>query len=309
MNRLNLLASNAYRISARLNQSGSVCRLRNVAGGVAATASLSLCVLGVHSPVKQESSVERTKHGIERKKDEVEECVQVVAKQSEPIMHKVEEKLADMVHEIENEFTEFIVHPLRDTEARYVPYVLRFSKVFSRYKQYLAYSSDVGEAFRPIASARVVNATYGVAVAYCAGDVLHNGYLQYQIDPNDMGTVALTMVHSAVFQALASLLAPYLVIHTAVHKSNHHYFKTATCNSPVLKTWGSSIVALSIIPFLPLVDEPIEEAVDWVFDHVVPHKASNREHETKQKAAGTENNISFAVPTGMISPGVKHANE
>jgi len=42
--------------------------------------------------------------------------------------------------------------------------------------RYTAYSSDVGEAFRPVIPEWGVKATYGLAVAYIAGDVAHTTY-------------------------------------------------------------------------------------------------------------------------------------
>jgi hypothetical protein len=35
-------------------------------------------------------------------------------------------------------------------------------------------------------------------------------------------------------------------------------------------SWGPAAVAVSIIPFLPLIDPPVERLLDWVFHHKVP---------------------------------------
>ena len=40
----------------------------------------------------------------------------------------------------------------------------------------MAYSSDIGESFRPVANPAWVNASYGLAVAYILGDVAYHGY-------------------------------------------------------------------------------------------------------------------------------------
>lgn len=42
--------------------------------------------------------------------------------------------------------------------------------------RYVAYSSDIGESFRPVANPAWVNASYGVAIAYIVGDVAYHGY-------------------------------------------------------------------------------------------------------------------------------------
>ena len=62
---------------------------------------------------------------------------------------------------------------------------------FAPYANYLAYSSDVGESFRLIASASMVRASYGLAVAYCVGDIAFNGYLEYGKSKGDMGSICI----------------------------------------------------------------------------------------------------------------------
>ena len=42
--------------------------------------------------------------------------------------------------------------------------------------RYLAFTSDFGEAVRPVVPPAVVNASYGIAGAYIVGDVAYNGY-------------------------------------------------------------------------------------------------------------------------------------
>ncbi len=51
--------------------------------------------------------------------------------------------------------------------------------------RYLAYSSDVGESFRPVANPLWVNASYGVAALYVIGDIAYNGYLAQQQGKNN----------------------------------------------------------------------------------------------------------------------------
>jgi len=42
--------------------------------------------------------------------------------------------------------------------------------------RYVAYTSDIGESFRPIAHPGIVRTAYGVSWAYLVGDVAHEGY-------------------------------------------------------------------------------------------------------------------------------------
>jgi fission process protein 1 len=43
-------------------------------------------------------------------------------------------------------------------------------------KRYLAYSSDVGEAFRPIVNPKVVTFSYGLSWAYVLGESFYMAY-------------------------------------------------------------------------------------------------------------------------------------
>lgn len=45
--------------------------------------------------------------------------------------------------------------------------------------RYVAYTSDIGESFRPIAHPYLVRGAYGVSWLYLTGDVVHEGYKAY----------------------------------------------------------------------------------------------------------------------------------
>lgn len=45
--------------------------------------------------------------------------------------------------------------------------------------RYVAYTSDIGESFRPVAHPYLVRGAYGVSWLYLAGDVAHEGYKAY----------------------------------------------------------------------------------------------------------------------------------
>lgn len=46
-------------------------------------------------------------------------------------------------------------------------------------QRYVAYTSDIGESFRPVAHPFMVRAAYGVSWAYLTGDVAYEGYKAY----------------------------------------------------------------------------------------------------------------------------------
>ena len=112
----------------------------------------------------------------------------------------------------------------------------------------------------------------GIVGLYCSADVAYNGYMEHE-HGGESHHVALTIAHSIIYQGIASILIPYVVIHNSVHISEKRLFKSMS--NTALRHWGPSLVALCIIPFLPIVDEPVEQAVDWLFDHRCPHSRYN----------------------------------
>jgi fission process protein 1 len=53
-----------------------------------------------------------------------------------------------------------------DTPARYLGLVARIRPLLIPASRYLAYTSDVGEAFRPVVNPKVVTTAYGISIAY-----------------------------------------------------------------------------------------------------------------------------------------------
>ena len=120
----------------------------------------------------------------------------------------------------------------------------------------MAYTSDVGESFRPIAHPWLIKGAYGVSWAYLVGDVGHEGYKAYLRNqrirhPGAPGVVAervtdatihttsgpgkieglhpghvpaiedyrSVMLQRAVFQSVASMGLPAFTIHSIVKYS------------------------------------------------------------------------------------------
>ncbi|KAI7861518.1 mitochondrial 18 KDa protein-domain-containing protein [Spinellus fusiger] len=150
-----------------------------------------------------------------------------------------------------------------DTNARYLAYGARLRTALAASSRYLAYTSDVGEAFRPVVSPLLVKATYGISWAYLGLDVGYECYKAVQAG-KDNTIVATTAVKRGVFQALASMAFPMFTIHTVV-KYSAKAFKDV--KSTAIRAWGPTSIGLSIIPFLPyLFDHPVEQLVDYVFE-------------------------------------------
>jgi len=155
---------------------------------------------------------------------------------------------------------------LGDTAARYGAYSGAAARIF----RYLAFTSDFGEALRPVIKAAVVQGSYAVSVGYCVADIGYEayklrdrGYLNENGQPMSM---TQCVVERTVFQGVASLAVPFAVIHSAVGLSRRAFTRVGRFTK-----WGPSVVGLSIIPLLPMyLDHPVEHAVDWTFQRFGP---------------------------------------
>ena len=159
----------------------------------------------------------------------------------------------------------------------------------------MAYTSDIGESFRPVAHPWLVRGAYGVSWAYILGDVGYEGYKSYWHNqrilnpkvelstrqqqilgldvtapaPAAPGVVApledyrTVMLQRGIFQSLASMGLPAFTIHSVVRYSGR---AMKDVKNVKVRTWGPIGLGLAVVPFLPAIfDKPVENAVEWVF--------------------------------------------
>ncbi|KAI8060803.1 mitochondrial 18 KDa protein-domain-containing protein [Gongronella butleri] len=175
-----------------------------------------------------------------------------------------------------------------NTPARYLAYAARLRTALTASSRYLAYTSEVGEAFRPIVRPALVTAAYGVSWAYILGDVAYEGYKAHHAgeSPSEIG---VTVVKRGVFQSIASMLLPAAAVHTTV-KYTAQAFKNV--KQPRIRAWGPSALGLAVVPMLPvLFDEPVEHVIDRLFEPLeqrvktlIEPKAVYAEDATDKKA-------------------------
>ena len=142
--------------------------------------------------------------------------------------------------------------------------------------RYVAYTSDIGESFRPIAHPYLVRGAYAVSWAYLIGDVSHEGWKAYKrnqrlLHPSDNqhfdattkempATKALPssqpiqipaiedyraiMAQRAVFQSLASMGLPAFTIHSIVRYSGR---ALKNASNATIRTWGPIGVGTDIL--------------------------------------------------------------
>ena len=71
-------------------------------------------------------------------------------------------------------------------------------------------------------------------------------------------------VKRALFQSVASMGLPAFTIHSVVRYSGRAMKEVKNVK---LRTWGPIGLGLAVVPALPFMfDEPVEHAVEWVFD-------------------------------------------
>lgn len=159
-----------------------------------------------------------------------------------------------------------------ESNVRYAAYATRVRTILMSAHRYVAYTSDIGESFRPIAHPYLVKGAYGISWAYLIGDVSHEGYKAYLRNQrvltgedstetpsvagneklaaalpgtvasiNPVGKVPLiedyrtVMAQRAIFQGIASMGLPAFTIHSIVKYAG----KALKNNKNVkLRTWG-----------------------------------------------------------------------
>ncbi|KAG6832882.1 hypothetical protein H0H92_004766 [Tricholoma furcatifolium] len=174
-----------------------------------------------------------------------------------------------------------------DSDIRYLAYGARLRTALRASTRYIAYTSDVGEAFRPVVPPWVVTAAYGVSWLYLAGDVGYESYKAYHRGPSPIEAanfseptrIGIAAVQRATFQSIASMALPAFTIHTAVAQAKKAFKNTQNVR---LRTWGPTATGLAIVPILPyLFDHPVEhvtdKAFDWIRDKIIESNKDSRD--------------------------------
>ncbi|KAJ3156753.1 hypothetical protein HDU86_003519 [Geranomyces michiganensis] len=191
----------------------------------------------------------------------------------------VEEAKQDIAHypPAQTSPGELFEHPqsaeTTDTPLRFLAYAARFRQLAITGSRYLAYTSDVGEAFRPVVNKRIVNAAYGISFAYVGFDI---GLEAWKARQRGADNLELTRVvaERTLFQGLASLLLPAVTIHTVVDLTGK-----ALKNKPpsTFVRWTPTVAGLLVVPFLPIMyDHPLEHFIAKTFDKVWPLERPTR---------------------------------
>ncbi|KIL68253.1 hypothetical protein M378DRAFT_8925 [Amanita muscaria Koide BX008] len=176
-----------------------------------------------------------------------------------------------------------------DSDVRYLAYGARLRTALRATQRYIAYTSDIGEAFRPVVPPFVVTAAYGISWLYLSGDVAYETYKAHRLGPSPIEAnnfseptrLGIVAVQRATFQSIASMALPAFTIHTAVSQAQKAF---ANVKNVRLKTWGPTITGLALVPILPyLFDHPVESVTDRVFDWARKAYAQRQKGQSSNK--------------------------
>jgi fission process protein 1 len=104
---------------------------------------------------------------------------------------------------------------MREGPARFLAFASRAARLIAPYSQkvrYMAFSSDVGEAARPIAHPKLVTASYGLTLLYVFGDIGAETFHQWRKTPTDSQRIKDKALRTTVFQLLASVALPFIIM-------------------------------------------------------------------------------------------------
>uniref|UniRef100_A0A3Q0SND7 Mitochondrial fission process protein 1 n=1 Tax=Amphilophus citrinellus TaxID=61819 RepID=A0A3Q0SND7_AMPCI len=130
---------------------------------------------------------------------------------------------------------------------------------------YLCYANEVGEAFRALVPVSLVWGSYAVATTYVTADAVDKGKkaaLAHGDNPGKTARVAVAVVDTFVWQALASVIIPGFTINRVCAASLYLLGRTTKWPLPVRK-WTTTAIGLSTIPFIIT---PIDRSVDYLLD-------------------------------------------
>lgn len=135
----------------------------------------------------------------------------------------------------------------------------------------LAYTSEVGEAFRPIIPNWLVKSGYGLSIGYVIGDIclkvheLKNENENKEIMYNKMKMKAIDL---SIWHTFASIILPAVTIHTIVKSSTKsiNFVAKSVVLPKFIPMVVPTIIGLCSIPFII---HPLDDVTDYMMDNSV----------------------------------------
>ena len=162
---------------------------------------------------------------------------------------------------------------------------LVITALLARYRL-IAFVSEVGESIRPLQGVLTwhVNLFYLVSWMYVITDTTVHAVDEANVQGRRR-QVARVLIFMSIFHSIATMLIPAVAIHEAVHFAMAFLKRVAA--SPRMQVWVPTMVGLSLIPAMPIVDEPLHHALQAIFDRLWPEAqaATAKELSARQHAA------------------------
>jgi len=162
---------------------------------------------------------------------------------------------------------------------------LVITALLARYRL-TAFVSEVGESIRPLQGVLTwhVNLFYLVSWLYVITDTTVHAVDEANVQGRRR-QVARVVLFMSIFHSIATMLIPAVAIHEAVHFAMALLKRAAA--SPRIQLWVPTMVGLSLIPAMPIVDEPLHHVLKGLFDRLWPEAraADAKELSARQHAA------------------------
>jgi fission process protein 1 len=124
--------------------------------------------------------------------------------------------------------------------------------------RYLGYSNEIGEAFRPIISTKIVTYSYLLEFVYFISDTVHKGHKAYIDNKNKedvMRHISKASIYTMVWQCFASVILPAFTINRIVKLFG--YLSRNYSNNRFIVKYFPTFIGLTVIPILPGILDPI----------------------------------------------------
>ena len=129
-------------------------------------------------------------------------------------------------------------------------------------QRYFAYTSEVGESFRPLIPRPLVNTAYGISIGYVFADVYVNTHDQFQ-KTKDIKKTSIMAGDLLLWHTFASMVFPAVSIHSIVKYSGKAMDFTTIKNVPIFRRWLPTLLGLGSIPFII---HPLDRMTDYLMD-------------------------------------------
>ena len=177
-----------------------------------------------------------------------------------------------------------------------------------------AFTSEVGESLRPLVQRSWVRLCYAVSWTYVLLDVLIRAADEMSLR-GQTWRVVRTLLFFSVFHTLATMLLPAYLIHTAVHQTHQALHTQASRALQRHAMWAPTVVGLLLIPIMPLLDEPMEHALELAFGRLWPlppllanaasltdYQAASLHEEEERARRAAESQACMPPPSWALTP-------